>query len=1184
MTFRLLMVFVAASIAIIFVTMPPGDRYPQIDRYDGPTNAEAASIGLFGFEFDSATGATRFVEARQRAQTGSGGWVRQAFALEEEITAQLAVTNLVFPPPGSTPPGGIFSITATFENIGVETFDNIFFRVETIEYNDGGTPPPELNNADRGGTGVGAEIDAVLPVGGLTPGGTFDITFDILLPRISQFRFVTNAFTGPIDGAPTVTITAPIAASTIIEGSSVPFEATATDDVGVTQVEFFVDGVSIGVDTTSPYATTFVVPASPSPLPLSTIATDTIGQTGSDSISVIIQPDLPPTVTITAPIAASTIIEGSSVPFEATATDDVGVTQVEFFVDGVSIGVDTTSPYATTFVVPASSSPLPLSTIATDTIGQTGSDSISVTIQPSGAPPMAVDDFYDSIGNVGINVPVGPGLLNNDTLNGATITAFDATSANGGTVNVIGDGSFTYTPPAGFTGIGASADTFTYTLTNGGGPDTATVSIDVSEMIWFIDSGAGVAGDGRLSSPFQQLSGPSGNRFDPGASDLAGDNIFLADGSYVGGLTLLNNQRLIGDGLTGTTLDAVIGISLPTYSSVLPPFSGTDPLITSPTNGINLGSGNTIRGLDIGDTTGTGLNGTSVGPLTVSEVVVSGTGGGVDLTSTTTDLIDVSLESLSASSSTDEGIKLSSVRGSFSISATNGTISTTGVPAIDITGEANPNEIALGTMTFTSVAANGGTNGVSLTNTTGSFTVTGDGTTATQGGNDSGGIVQNTTGDGIVLNNATDITLRNMTIGATAATPANGASATANIATDGIDATDVTGLSLFNVTIARTGDHGIRGLRVTNLTLEDSLVLDAGNANEEHGLDLTELRGDNFVTDSLFDAFNETGIELSNASGTVDLTISNTTFQDNQATVGNFGEEAILLEASGSATIVAKITGNPDTNLTNSIFDDIERQSVQAISDGTTSNIQLTVENSRFLEHDVGDAIIIMNPDNAGSGNLTVKDNFFTDDTFGAFAVLAKNDSTGTLDVTVQGNTATNLQLVNINHDGIGSGGLANGTTNVLIGGTVTGQSNTNTVGSDNISVDIIATETPATGSSPDLSLTIQNNTTTQPQNFTFVPGLRVDIQEATRANLNISGNSFQGDPVGSGGSGIEVKEQDTSVVGLQGFAGGTAAAAQTEIDTNNPLSLDGSFVTSHDNSIGSGTAILPTATTQPSP
>src|SRR5215471_15374258 len=102
--------------------------------------------------------------------------------------------------------------------------------------------------------------------------------------------------------------------------------------------------------------------------------------------------------------------------------------------------------------------------------------------------PVAVDDGpYACTGNLSIAVPVGSGVLANDYLGlnpVATITASDTTSANGGTVAVAADGSFTYEPAAGFRG----ADTFTYTLSNSTGSSIGTVTINVSNMVWFINN------------------------------------------------------------------------------------------------------------------------------------------------------------------------------------------------------------------------------------------------------------------------------------------------------------------------------------------------------------------------------------------------------------------------------------------------------------------------------------------------------------------------------------------------------------------------------------------------------------------------------------------------------------------------------------------------------------------------
>ena len=141
-----------------------------------------------------------------------------------------------------------------------------------------------------------------------------------------------------------MSITSPADGSTLSGTASVT--ANASDDNGVTQVEFFVDGNSIGVDTTAPYEVSWdSTTVANGDYIISATATDTAGQEASDSVSVTVDnvlPDDPPTVSVTSPANGSTLSGTASVT--ANASDDNGVTQVEFFVDGNSVGVDTTSP------------------------------------------------------------------------------------------------------------------------------------------------------------------------------------------------------------------------------------------------------------------------------------------------------------------------------------------------------------------------------------------------------------------------------------------------------------------------------------------------------------------------------------------------------------------------------------------------------------------------------------------------------------------------------------------------------------------------------------------------------------------------------------------------------------------------------------------------------------------------
>lgn len=107
--------------------------------------------------------------------------------------------------------------------------------------------------------------------------------------------------------------------------------------------------------------------------------------------------------------------------------------------------------------------------------------------------PVAADD-PDAAITVEDTPVVTIDVLANDTLlDNAVITGFDALSANGGTVVSNGDGTFTYTPAAGFNG----PDSFTYTLTDDDAEtDTATAFVIVTP----VNNGPPVATDDPLAA------------------------------------------------------------------------------------------------------------------------------------------------------------------------------------------------------------------------------------------------------------------------------------------------------------------------------------------------------------------------------------------------------------------------------------------------------------------------------------------------------------------------------------------------------------------------------------------------------------------------------------------------------------------------------------------------------------
>ena len=330
----------------------------------------------------------------------------------------------------------------------------------------------------------------------------------------------------------------------------------------------------------------------------------------------------------------------------------------------------------------------------TDALGAVYSDTIDPnttlvgTIEVS---PIAVDDsFVGAIGNtklvVSVPPPVGEPVVqlvgnlftNDQDFLGDTskaLTAFDATSANGGTVAVNPDGTFTYLPPAGFTGT----DTFTYTITDSSGlSDKATVSIGVSNRVWYVDDSAANGGDGRSSSPFNSTT-PVNGAGGSGDADATGDYIYLFAGSYDGGLLLENSQLLIGEGVA-------LVVNATTLKS-----AGSAPNLVNTTasnggNDLALALGNTVSGLNLGtatDATGSALSGSNFGTLTLSSVNITTLGQALNLATGT--FAPASAFGSITSSGGTSNIVLTSVAGSVDLGGGSLSGSTTGA-AFSVTG------------------------------------------------------------------------------------------------------------------------------------------------------------------------------------------------------------------------------------------------------------------------------------------------------------------------------------------------------------------------------------------------------------------------------------------------------------------------------------------------------------------
>jgi len=200
------------------------------------------------------------------------------------------------------------------------------------------------------------------------------------------FALVVDGPFGVVDARPSVAITNPADAATV--SGLVSITADATDDNGVAKVEFFVNSGKIGEDTTAPYAFSWNSSlVADGAHVISTMATDSIGQTNSDSINVTtdnFNDD---------PVASFTYLcTAFSCNFDGSGSSDADGTIIAYswnFGDGNGGSGQTTShsyvsagTYSVTLTV-------------TDNEGATGGDTQSVTVSEA-ATTMHVGDLDGS--------------------------------------------------------------------------------------------------------------------------------------------------------------------------------------------------------------------------------------------------------------------------------------------------------------------------------------------------------------------------------------------------------------------------------------------------------------------------------------------------------------------------------------------------------------------------------------------------------------------------------------------------------------------------------------------------------------------------------------------------------------------------------------------------------------------
>jgi hypothetical protein len=180
---------------------------------------------------------------------------------------------------------------------------------------------------------------------------------------------------------PTVALTAPAAGATLT--GTVTVSANASDDKAVARVEFYRGTTLLGTDTTAPYSIQWNTSAeTPGAYSLTARAFDTGNNSATSSaVSVTVADSVAPTVAITSPADNSSVAKKSTVTIAATATDNVGVVRVEFYVNNVLKCTDTAAPFNCAWAVPNGAGQVfTLQAKGFDAVGNVGtSAAVSVT-------------------------------------------------------------------------------------------------------------------------------------------------------------------------------------------------------------------------------------------------------------------------------------------------------------------------------------------------------------------------------------------------------------------------------------------------------------------------------------------------------------------------------------------------------------------------------------------------------------------------------------------------------------------------------------------------------------------------------------------------------------------------------------------------------------------------------------
>jgi hypothetical protein len=409
-----------------------------------------------------------------------------------------------------------------------------------------------------------------------------------------------------------------------------------------------------------------------------------------------------------------------------------------------------------------------------------------------------------------------------------------------------------------------------------------------------------LVGQGVTGASFDTIMGltgpnavPAGTIARPGINGtrpvIQGTVAMSGNSSVVRGLNITPSaagaQGLTGGAVTGVTVGEV-SVAATTGTAVnLNGTGGTvslNDVSTTTATAVSITGGTGTVTVDgavsrTGSSANAGISVASRGSGTVTfsgatKTLNTGTGAGVSLSGNSGATINFSNGGLDVDTTSGAGFSATG-GGTVNVSGSNNTVISTTGTAVNLNGVG-------GAISLTSVSANtaqaaGASNGIAIQNTLAgfSFTVDGDGSNTTVGGNGSGGTISRmeggdgaVAGNGVYLSSTQNVTLRRMTINGT------------------------------------NQNHAIRGISVNGFHLEYSTI--SGTNGTTIGLDegtvvFDNMTGTSTITSSILEGGLEENLNVVNTAGTLNLTIAGSTFGFNSTASGN---NNILLESQNAGT------------------------------------------------------------------------------------------------------------------------------------------------------------------------------------------------------------------------------------------------------------------------------------------